>query len=403
MKKRSIPLGEILTDLGRITPEDIERALAFQREHGGFFGDALVALGIVSEEEIRFALADQYDLPVVHLLPANIDRGVARTVPAEWARERRVLPVLRDGDTVTVIAAAPPSETEFGEIRAMTLAERVEVAVSAPDTIAVLIDAVHQLASHHIEAATVAEWVAGAVDAGAALLGVSARGDETFAWFREGGRTVRTPVGAAWRDDIAALVAGGAGVRDAALRSFPAVLSLGDRSWRVVCSTLESRDALEFVVRIDAELPRAPAEVSRELRAALLPGAARARTLRVRSPLEPAMAGIVEALVPTLPGALLETGARSAHLSDRPVAVPPGVLALRSGPNLADTLAALEPLGLDALTLDVDRLGPDDLELACRVAPLVAFLDLPGLSKRIHPDHDIRLDDGHPPLWDLIT
>ena len=58
-------IGEILKGLGRINEEDIETALEYQREHGGFFGAALVASGIVSEEEIEFGLASQFDLPYV--------------------------------------------------------------------------------------------------------------------------------------------------------------------------------------------------------------------------------------------------------------------------------------------------------------------------------------------------
>ena len=56
-------IGQILQGLGRITQKDIATALEYQRENGGFFGQALVACGIVSEEELEFGLASQFDLP----------------------------------------------------------------------------------------------------------------------------------------------------------------------------------------------------------------------------------------------------------------------------------------------------------------------------------------------------
>lgn len=50
-EKRTI--GEILSSLGRISQADIETALAYQKEHGGYFGEALIACGLVSGEELE--------------------------------------------------------------------------------------------------------------------------------------------------------------------------------------------------------------------------------------------------------------------------------------------------------------------------------------------------------------
>lgn len=51
--------------LGRITEADVAKALEYQRLSGGFFGEALVACGLVSENEIEWGLASQFDLPYV--------------------------------------------------------------------------------------------------------------------------------------------------------------------------------------------------------------------------------------------------------------------------------------------------------------------------------------------------
>ncbi|MDH3424617.1 MAG: hypothetical protein OEN00_16595, partial [Gemmatimonadota bacterium] len=58
-------IGAILMGLGRISEDDITTALDYQREHGGYFGEALVACGLVSEEELEWGLASQFDLPYV--------------------------------------------------------------------------------------------------------------------------------------------------------------------------------------------------------------------------------------------------------------------------------------------------------------------------------------------------
>jgi receptor protein-tyrosine kinase len=56
-------IGAILIDAGRLTPEDAARILQFQRETGGRFGDAGIKLGLLTEQDILFALSLQFDYP----------------------------------------------------------------------------------------------------------------------------------------------------------------------------------------------------------------------------------------------------------------------------------------------------------------------------------------------------
>jgi hypothetical protein len=56
-------IGAILKEAGHITEADVQRVLEYQRTQGGFFGQALVSLGLVSVEEVERALAAQMGLP----------------------------------------------------------------------------------------------------------------------------------------------------------------------------------------------------------------------------------------------------------------------------------------------------------------------------------------------------
>jgi protein-tyrosine kinase len=53
-------LGGILIDSGLLKPEDAERVLLLQKEHGLRFGDAAVRLGLLSEADIQYALSRQF-------------------------------------------------------------------------------------------------------------------------------------------------------------------------------------------------------------------------------------------------------------------------------------------------------------------------------------------------------
>ncbi|QEL65392.1 putative polysaccharide export protein [Oryzomicrobium terrae] len=63
-------MGAILVDAGRLTPEDAEIILRNQRDEGLRFGDAALRLGLLSEEDIQFALSRQFDYP--YLAPGDL-------------------------------------------------------------------------------------------------------------------------------------------------------------------------------------------------------------------------------------------------------------------------------------------------------------------------------------------
>ncbi|RTL52478.1 MAG: chain length determinant protein tyrosine kinase EpsG [Rhodocyclaceae bacterium] len=56
-------IGAILVDARRLAPLDAERILHLQRDQGLRFGDAGLRLGLLTEADIQFALARQYDYP----------------------------------------------------------------------------------------------------------------------------------------------------------------------------------------------------------------------------------------------------------------------------------------------------------------------------------------------------
>lgn len=61
------PIGAILAEAGKLSPGQVERVLEVAGKLGIRFGEAAVRLHLVSEEEVRFALAQQYDFPhLVH-------------------------------------------------------------------------------------------------------------------------------------------------------------------------------------------------------------------------------------------------------------------------------------------------------------------------------------------------
>src|SRR2546428_11280652 len=62
-------LGSILVQVGKLGAGDIERVLELQRIEGVRFGEAALSLGLITADDLRRAVAKQYDFP--HMLPGN--------------------------------------------------------------------------------------------------------------------------------------------------------------------------------------------------------------------------------------------------------------------------------------------------------------------------------------------
>lgn len=63
-------IGGILADQGKLGAKEIERVMDLQQGKGLRFGEAALRLGLITTDDLRCAIAKQYDLP--HLLPGDV-------------------------------------------------------------------------------------------------------------------------------------------------------------------------------------------------------------------------------------------------------------------------------------------------------------------------------------------
>lgn len=76
LKTVSSSIGQLLLDMGKITEKDAERILKFQKEKSMRFGEAALALGFVSMEDINRALSYQFDYPYLTPEKATLNTGL---------------------------------------------------------------------------------------------------------------------------------------------------------------------------------------------------------------------------------------------------------------------------------------------------------------------------------------
>ncbi len=116
----ALKIGEMLLDAQLITPQQLEEALEYQKEHGGKLGYNIVQLGFVEDEDITQLLSEQYGVPAINLAHFEIEENVIKLIPAETAQKYHVIPVSRQGATLTIAMTDPTNVFAVDDIKFMT-------------------------------------------------------------------------------------------------------------------------------------------------------------------------------------------------------------------------------------------------------------------------------------------
>jgi len=103
-----------------ISREQLDRALQEQKQNGTRVGYNLVKLGFMQETELTKILARQYKMPAVDLSKFEVDARIAKLIPADLALKHLVLPLKRDGRTLTVAMADPTNMGVLDDLKFIT-------------------------------------------------------------------------------------------------------------------------------------------------------------------------------------------------------------------------------------------------------------------------------------------
>jgi len=113
-------LGDILVREGLISSDQLRKALSEQKSTGMRLGYTLVKLGFVEETEVTKMLARQYRMPAVDLSRFEVDPKILKLLPPDIAMKYTVLPLKREGRTLTIAIADPNNVTAIEDIKFIT-------------------------------------------------------------------------------------------------------------------------------------------------------------------------------------------------------------------------------------------------------------------------------------------
>lgn len=143
--RKKIRLGDLLVETGNITQEQLEHALAKQKERNMKLGEILVDEGIITEDDIAVALSNQLNIEIVDLQNINIDKSVTQLVPVNILKKYTMMPFAFSeyNKNVLRVAMENPLDTYAQEDISIITNYQVEPVVATTRSIMLAIDKYH--------------------------------------------------------------------------------------------------------------------------------------------------------------------------------------------------------------------------------------------------------------------
>ncbi|HEV8715980.1 MAG TPA: ATPase, T2SS/T4P/T4SS family, partial [Candidatus Binatia bacterium] len=116
-------LGKLLVHKGYLTPEQLQRAVEEQQQHGGLLSVHLVKLGCFTEDELLAYVQKEYHLPATDLRGLEIPDEVIQLIPHAVVTKYLFVPITQNGSTLTLAMADPSNPVAVEEVKFLTGAD----------------------------------------------------------------------------------------------------------------------------------------------------------------------------------------------------------------------------------------------------------------------------------------
>lgn len=139
---KKIRLGEALVLSNTITEEQLENALAEQKNTGTRLGEVLIEQGLITEEVIAQILSAQLGYPIIELQDIDIPQEVRGLVPTSVLKKNKILPIEYAENNINVlrVVMADPQDMDAMDDVSIITGCQVEPLIATPRNILMAID-----------------------------------------------------------------------------------------------------------------------------------------------------------------------------------------------------------------------------------------------------------------------
>ncbi|HEV8065416.1 MAG TPA: ATPase, T2SS/T4P/T4SS family, partial [Acidimicrobiales bacterium] len=157
-------LAKVLVESGQVTTEEMQAAMREAQATGRKLGEILSELGLVTEEDLIRAMAEEVGLEFIDLNEFPIDSKAIALIPETMARRHQLL-AIGFRNNIPIIAMANPSNVFAMDDLRTVLGRDIVTAVSSPRQISEYVSRMYRTDKEASEAATKAAATPMATDA----------------------------------------------------------------------------------------------------------------------------------------------------------------------------------------------------------------------------------------------
>ncbi|MCF7908118.1 MAG: GspE/PulE family protein [Candidatus Omnitrophica bacterium] len=120
---KSKKFTDYILEKGLLTKQDLDKVLVVHKEKGGSLVEQLMQLGYIKEPDLLDLLSSYLSIPPVRILNLNIPKEIISLVPERVARDHKVLPIGKIGNTLTLAMGDPLDILVIDDIKKITKCE----------------------------------------------------------------------------------------------------------------------------------------------------------------------------------------------------------------------------------------------------------------------------------------
>ena len=108
---------DILVEQGKLTEQQLQQALEFQKDSPMELGRSLVELGFISDADLAQARAQRLNLGYAELTEADVDREAVELIPERLLRRHSALPMHKENGRLVVAMSDPTNVYALDDLR----------------------------------------------------------------------------------------------------------------------------------------------------------------------------------------------------------------------------------------------------------------------------------------------
>lgn len=110
--RKKIRIGDLLVEAGAITEDELQQALAKQKEEGGMLGNIIMDMGFISRELLITVLTTQMGIEYCEIKTIQIDESVVKLVSKDLVQKYTAMPIgfAPDNPNLLQVAMADPMD-----------------------------------------------------------------------------------------------------------------------------------------------------------------------------------------------------------------------------------------------------------------------------------------------------